>query len=403
MKIIHISTDDFNGAGLCAYRICKTQRELGFDSQLIVRRRKHTDDFVHSYGNYTYFTHSILHKVRKLIHMKDDRNTCRELTKQYNAVYTLPISPIDLSRHPLVQEADIVHIHWVGEFIDYRTFFDALKEKPFIFTMHDENLLYGIANLEQQRLPQHPLEQKYYRMKLEKIRALKRIGVVFLSKMGFRNYGEHEMIAPARKTLIYNMVDHRLFQPKDKTEARVRLGIPPEAKIFAFCACNINEPRKGLNELSLALSRISPDYRILAIGKNRSNASWDNVIEVGRINEAEQLSWLLSAADYFCMPSFKENFAQTPIEAMACGLPVIAFPCSGTEELITPANGIRCSDFTPEALEEGLRAALAISYDAKAIRKDMIERFSPEKIGNEYLRFYREVIDSKGSEPTHTI
>ena len=145
------------------------------------------------------------------------------------------------------------------------------------------------------------------------------------------------------------------------------------------------------------------DSRILAIGKNRSNASWDNVIEVGRINEAEQLSWLLSAADYFCMPSFKENFAQTPIEAMACGLPVIAFPCSGTEELITPANGIRCSDFTPEALEEGLRAALAISYDAKAIRKDMIERFSPEKIGNEYLRFYREVIDSKGSEPTHTI
>lgn len=202
------------------------------------------------------------------------------------------------------------------------------------------------------------------------------------------------MIAHARKTLIYNMVDYRLFQPKDKTGARARLGISPEAKIFAFCACNINEPRKGLNELSLALGRISPDYRILAIGKNRSHSAWDNVIETGRTNDAEQLSWFLSAADYFCMPSFKENFAQTPIEAMACGLPVVAFPCSGTEELITPANGIRCSDFTPEALEEGLRTALATSYGAKAIRQDVIERFSPEKIGNEYLRFYQEVMNS---------
>lgn len=394
MKIIHISTDDFNGAGLCAYRICKAQRELGLDSQLIVRRRKHTDDFVHSYGNYTYFTHSILHKARKLLHIKDDRNVCRKLTKLYNAVYTLPTSPIDLSRHPLVQQADIIHIHWVGEFLDYRTFFDALREKPMIFTMHDENLLYGITNLEQQRLSQHPLEQKYYQLKLEKIRLLQQMGVVFLSKMGFRQYGEHEMIAHARKTLIYNMVDYRLFQPKNKAEARARLDIAPETKIFAFCACNINEPRKGLNELSLALGQISPDYRILAIGKNRSNSSWDNVIEIGRMDNPEQLSWLLSAADYFCLPSFKENFAQTPIEAMACGLPVVAFPCSGMEELITPFNGIRCSDFTPEALEEGIRTALATSYDAKAIRQDVIERFSPEKIGKDYLRFYQEVMGS---------
>ncbi|SFF86021.1 glycosyltransferase [Prevotella sp. KH2C16] len=394
MKIIHISTDDFNGAGLCAYRICKAQRELGLDSQLIVRRRKHTDDFVHSYGNYTYFTHSILHKARKLLHIKDDRNICRKLTKLYNAVYTLPTSPIDLSRHPLVQQADIIHIHWVGEFLDYRTFFDALREKPMIFTMHDENLLYGITNLEQQRLSQHPLEQKYYQLKLEKIRLLQQMGVVFLSKMGFRQYGEHEMIAHARKTLIYNMVDYRLFQPKNKAEARARLDIAPETKIFAFCACNINEPRKGLNELSLVLGRISPEYRILAIGKNRSRSSWDNVIEIGRMDNPEQLSWLLSAADYFCLPSFKENFAQTPIEAMACGLPVVAFPCSGMEELITPFNGIRCSDFTPEALEEGIRTALATSYDAKVIRQDVIERFSPEKIGKDYLRFYQEVTGS---------
>ena len=77
---------------------------------------------------------------------------------------------------------------------------------------------------------------------------------------------------------------------------------------------------------------------------------------------------------------------------MACGLPVIAFPCSGTEELITDMNGVRCEAFTVEALENGIRKALATQYDETMIRNDMIERFSPEKIAGEYLDFYHELM-----------
>lgn len=80
------------------------------------------------------------------------------------------------------------------------------------------------------------------------------------------------------------------------------------------------------------------------------------------------------------MPSYKEHFAQAPLEAMACGTPVIAFPCSGTEELITPQNGIRCTDFTLEALEEGIRKALQTEYNSDEIRQDMLNRYAPEKI-----------------------
>lgn len=37
-------------------------------------------------------------------------------------VYTLPVSKHDLSRHPLVKEADIIHLHWINNFVDYPSF-----------------------------------------------------------------------------------------------------------------------------------------------------------------------------------------------------------------------------------------------------------------------------------------
>lgn len=383
---------DFNGAGLCAYRICKAQRALGLDSRMVVLRKKHNDSFITEYGGMKYFLHSVLHKTKKLFYIHDDLNACRALAKKHNAVYTLPVSPIDLTSLKVIREADIIHLHWVGGFLDYRTFFDYFKDKPIVCTLHDQNLLYGLANIEQQRLADNPLERKYYNMKLEQLKKVKRLGVVFLSNMIYELFGKHEMIDLARKRIIYNLVEHEEYQPRPKSEARKRLGLSEEEKVFAFCACNIHDPLKGLSVLSEALLRIDASYKILAIGKNRSKMVWPNVMEVGRISDQEAMSWVLSAADYFCMPSFKENFAQAPIEAMACGLPVIAFPCSGTSELITPINGVRCDDFTVDALEKGIRKALQTEYDAAAIRKDVIARFSPQKIATDYLDFYNELL-----------
>ena len=74
---------------------------------------------------------------------------------------------------------------------------------------------------------------------------------------------------------------------------------------------------------------------------------------------------------------------------MACGIPSIVFPVSGTEELITNENGIRCTDFTVESLCSGITKAMNTTYNAQKIREDMITRFSPSKIAEDYLTLYR--------------
>ena len=94
----------------------------------------------------------------------------------------------------------------------------------------------------------------------------------------------------------------------------------------------------------------------------------ETLIEPGFKSTPGALCETLSAADFFAMPSIQEAFALSPMQAMACGLPVVAFPVSGTSELITDLNGIRCRDFSVEALQEGIMTLMSRRYDGAAIR-----------------------------------
>lgn len=394
MKIVHISMADFNGAGLCAYRICLSQRQMGMESDMIVLRKRRKESFIHRVGAKRYFVHSIMRRLKKFVFMGDDANAARQLARLHHAVYTLPVTGIDMENVTLLKEADLIHIHWVGGYLDYPTFFDEFGKKPIVITLHDENALYGIANIESQRLPDHPLERKYYKIKYENLQKARRLGVVFLSQLSFKPFSAHPMIAHAKKRIISNSVNTREYVPRDKAEARRRLDLPQEATLFALVACNIEEPRKGLAVLSETLWRIDPRFRILAIGRNRSHTQFPrpNIIEAGHADTPEEMSWKMSAADYCCMPSYHETFSQVVTEAMACGLPVIGFPCGVTGELLNASNGVLCADFTSEELEKGIRKALSTTYDGAVIRAEVQKRYSPEKICEDYLSFYREIM-----------
>jgi hypothetical protein len=53
-------------------------------------------------------------------------------------VFSFPQTVYNITKHPLVQEADIIHLHWVANFLDYRSFFKQIQ-KPIVWTLHDLN------------------------------------------------------------------------------------------------------------------------------------------------------------------------------------------------------------------------------------------------------------------------
>jgi glycosyltransferase involved in cell wall biosynthesis len=396
MKILHITFNDYMGAGLCCRRINSALQQIGVNSKVLVLSKQSKDSSVYCFGYFNFYFRYIINKFLCLIHLRvTEMSRVLYLSKINNCAYSLPTSNIDLSTHPLVTEADIIHLHWVNNYVDLQTFFSKVK-KPIVWTLHDENLFCGIAHYENSILTDEYLEKKYMRMKEDYIPQIDNLGIVFLSKYFKNKFVNNKIISNAIKTIINNSVDFTKYEPIEQSQARKKLSLDDSYVYLLFVAYDINEKRKGLDKLIEAVELLGKsNVRILAIGKNKHFTGHKSVISYGLVNDIETYSCIVSACDYFIMPSSQEAFAQTPIEAMACGKPVVVFPVSGTDELINESIGVRCDGFSVEALKAGLLKAMSTNYVASDIRNYVISYYSPEVIARMYLAFYNEMINKK--------
>lgn len=396
LKVLHICTTDRGGAGLCCLRIHQALLGQGIDSKVLTLNKYSTNipqvyqyGYFKKYGTWKALFIKAIAKVLWPLGIKiGDALEAYHLSLKIGLPTSLPVSLYDVSCHPLVQEADVIHLHWVSNFIDYPSFFQKVK-KTIVWTQHDQNLFHGIFHYDTKRYNDLALERKYYEIKRNALAKADHLGIVFLSNMMRDIYSENPMICSRPSTVINNPVDCSLYHHVDRQRARKHFGISKDSIVFVFVAASISEERKGLKMLSSTLQRMNlSNAYILAIGDTSNYTPLPFVHAVGIIRDAELLSVAYSTGDYFVMPSTMEAFAQTPIEAMACGVPAIVFPVSGTEELIRPQNGVRAAGFTSEDLEVAINQAMRTKYDANLIRQDMIDRFSPEIIARQYIDFY---------------
>ena len=302
------------------------------------------------------------------------------------------MSGVDLLRCKWVQWGDVVHLHLVYPMLDYPSFFKKI-DKPVVWTLHDENFFLGMAHYTDRQLPDHPLEKHYAEVKAKALEHCKRLGVVLLSEYMMRKFGDSKLLRGRETRVINNAIDIDAYQPIPRATARRRFGLRPDDIVFAFTAHNLTDERKGLDKLCKAIADLrNPKIRILAIGNNPQGAAWPGVVEAGFMSTPTEMSMALSAADYFAMPSRQEAFALSPMEALACGLPVVGFPVSGTSELIDDANGVVCDGFTTESLKRGIATMMGRRYDAGQIRHDLVRRFSPRVMVGKYVKLYEDLL-----------
>ena len=408
MRVLHISTYDFGGAGLAAWRIHSAMRSANVESMMLVKEKRSNDESVvlsvPNLNQYQPPKGKVLRKIKKVLRKRGRCLTPLEILEQQKnkiqaetgAFYTLPISNYDLSDHPLVQWADIIHLHWIANFVDYSTFFKKTN-KPIVWTFHDENIGYG--GFHYQKMAERfsgqfgLIEEHLVDIKRKSLLGARNIHVVALSKMMLEFYQQKAINNTFPVSIIHNGFSSSDFAPRNKNAAREVLGISSDATVFVFCAAFLNEERKGLIKLVHTLEGLSiPNCTLLCIGSGVIPVSDINIIAIGQVANQRLMSMLYSAGDFFVMPSEQEAFAQTPIEAMACGLPVIAFPVSGTEELINEFNGVRCCGFDIASLTEGIKEAMSRVYDKTQIRDDVVKRFDIATIVSQYIKLYEELL-----------
>ncbi len=126
--------------------------------------------------------------------------------------------------------------------------------------------------------------------------------------------------------------------------------------------------------------------------------------DVEALGEQEQVVPLLSVANLFLLPSTEESFGVAALEAMACGVPVVASRVGGLPEVIE--HGVSGFLHDPHDLEgmadSGVRvltdASLSEAISAGGLRA-VHEKFCAEEVVPRYERFYQEVLDRPAIEP----
>jgi glycosyltransferase involved in cell wall biosynthesis len=183
--------------------------------------------------------------------------------------------------------------------------------------------------------------------------------------------------------VVPNGADTRVFFPRDRREARQRLGLPDDERIITFVG--VLTPRKGIDTLIesigiLARSGTAPLLTIGGIGELRgaleTRARELGVLErirfVGKVAH-DEVAWWMAAGDVFCLPSLSEGLPTVVCEAMACGRAVVATAVDGTPEIVDDgATGL----LVPPRDARSLAAALTRVLDDDALRR----RFEHEAV-----------------------
>lgn len=177
-------------------------------------------------------------------------------------------------------------------------------------------------------------------------------------------------------------------------------------KKIKFVATGSLIHRKGFDLLPKAFSLLNLpneqwELTIIGEGKEYENltqqihsTSLQNNIHLVGIKTKEQIAEILKNSSIFLLPSRNENFSVAVLEALACGLPVIASICGGIRECINEKNGLLFPVDDVEKLSQSiLYAAQHIDkYDRKAIAEDCQARFAPEVIAKQLTQIFEDTI-----------
>jgi len=118
-----------------------------------------------------------------------------------------------------------------------------------------------------------------------------------------------------------------------------------------------------------------------------------SAVALGRIDE-NLMPDFYSACDLFALPSREDNFPNTMLEAMACGVPVVSFDVGAMPEVISDwETGLIVKETNPQALREGLVDCLEnlSRFEREKIRRFVIEHHSMEKLAANYIELYSKI------------
>jgi alpha-1,6-mannosyltransferase len=161
-------------------------------------------------------------------------------------------------------------------------------------------------------------------------------------------------------------VDTRVFAPWRRRERwHELLGLPADARLLIYSGRFA--PEKNLATLVEATRRLGPRHWLIAVGSGPSPPQGERVIVLPALRHAGALATVLAGADVFVHAGAQETFGLSVLEAMSCGLPVVARAAEGLAELVDSSVGRGVAAGTPAAFADAI--ADVLERDAEPLRE----------------------------------
>lgn len=418
MNVVFINTsDNSGGAAIACLRLQKAlEKHLNICSTILVQEKKTQNPAV------TSISATPLKKrltwarfvAERLLFLPYERS------KDVRFLFNRGIVGVDISSHPAVREADIIHLHWITfGFLSTH----SLKKlfslgKPIVWTFHDMWPFTGGCH--------HSGDCEHYRGQCGNCKFVKTPGANDISKSNWlakrkayslffavgcsewiaRKAANSSLMSGCNIDAIPNPIDTNTFIPMPKNLARQQLDIPCNKQYVLFASMRINALKKGfsyfqesLHILKSSEKLLCDNIEIIVFGTGDYNILKQlpfPVHNLGHLSSDSQINAAFSAASVFVTPSLEENLPNTIMESLACGTPVVGFRVGGIPEMIEHKLNGYLSDYAcSKSLAEGICWVLKNDIDGQLshrARSKAVECYSEEAVTIRYGSIYEQLL-----------
>lgn len=220
--------------------------------------------------------------------------------------------------------------------------------------------------------------------------------------------------ATAKVVVIPNDYRDDLFFPIDKNAARRAIGVATDRKIVLSVGNFVKE--KGHTQLLNILPSLMQKHgNILLILIGRGDlydqytsiisrfGLFEHVLLVKQQSRKDLVNWY-NAADVFAFPSFSEAFGIALVEAMACGLPVVASDCAGPASIIQhQKDGLLYPVGKQAVLQEALETILANPNLAGRLGREAARKVKDDYSGlyHKRIALYNDLISAQPNKSSN--
>lgn len=402
MTVLHLSTHASGGSYEYAALLCTALAEQGIEGRVLSKSSQAPED-----------RRPFLDRVIRRLYVSLS-------TEPWHGTRRLLSAPVSEELGGI----DVVHLHMVADWFDVPHWLETLPDRiGVVISIHDlwhitgGCFLYRGCDRYRDTCTPCPilkpplnrvLAKDEHRRKLQAYQS-RRVQFVANSKW-LANLAEQSPVVRACGGIrvITPGIDTDIFTPREKAQCRASLGIQQNAFVIAAGAASLTDTNKNIRWLLEQLTRLPELKNLIVILAGEGTVEVPaglNVRMIGGITERTTRAIFYGAADIFVSASLMETYGLTLVEAMACGIPVVAFRTGGVPEAVPDGKaGILC-----EILDAaGFKNAIERLRNCKELRTELgnaasklvASRNNKTRFAAAFARLYEECFDAARTPST---